>query len=72
MKYFKCAQSVPGKGEAWMYYECDDRQLVQRFVTHIPETGETEKVPNPVIKTLFRPDLLLPIEEKEFLEHWNL
>ncbi|MBI5369071.1 MAG: hypothetical protein HZA54_18695 [Planctomycetes bacterium] len=72
MRYYKSAQFIPGKGEAWTYYECTDNQLIQRYVTHIPTTSEVEKVPEPVIKTLFRPDLLVPIDEPEFLAHWGL
>ncbi|MBI3272300.1 MAG: hypothetical protein HYZ53_25135 [Planctomycetes bacterium] len=72
MRYYKTAQYVPGKGDAWMYYECDDRDLVQRYVTHIPATNETDKVSAPVVQTVFRPDTLLPIEAKEFLERWKL
>jgi len=26
MIYYKTSQVVPGKGDAWMFYECDDDQ----------------------------------------------
>ena len=40
MYYFKCAQFVPNKGDAWTYYECDDNKTVLRQMTHIPGSGE--------------------------------
>lgn len=71
MQYFKTAQFVPGKGDAWMYYECDDAQTVLRTLTHIPATGELTKVPDPIVKRLIRPDLLQPAEAGEFLDLWG-
>ena len=70
MIYFKTSQVVPGKGDAWMYYECDDDQTVRRYMTLIPDTGELDKVPNPFIKKLQRPDMLQPCEQEEFYRHW--
>jgi len=71
MKYFKTAQYVPGKGQAWTYYECDDAGTVQRQLTHIPETGETTRVPDPVVRKLYRPELLQDAEAGEFLQLWD-
>ena len=71
MIYFKTAQFVPGKGDAWTYYECDDNQRVLRQLTHIPETGELSKVPDPVVKRLIRPELLQPADAAEFLSLWG-
>lgn len=70
MKYFKSAQYVPGKGDAWTYYECDDAEKVQRQLTYIPGSGELTKVPDPIVRRLIRPDLLQDAAEPEFLELW--
>ena len=72
MKYFKGAQFVPEKGNAWMYYECEEDLRVKRFVTHIPETNEIDCNEKPVIKRLFRPELLQEINAAEFDEVWSL
>jgi hypothetical protein len=71
MQYFKTAQFVPGKGDAWMFYECDDAQKVLRTLTHIPMTGELSKVPDPIVKRLIRPDLLQDATGEEFLALWG-
>jgi len=68
--YYKTSQPIPGKGDAWMYYECDDEETVVRYVTVIPATGEVEWVPDPVVKKLYRPDLLQDSSQEEFEEHW--
>ena len=70
MLYFKTSQYVPGKGDAWMYYECNDDKSVRRYMTHIPSTNETDKVPNPFIKRLQRPDQLQPASQEEFFRLW--
>lgn len=71
MKYFKTAQFVPGKGDAWTYYECDDNETILRQLTYIPETGEISKVPDPIVKKLYRPEWLQPSDAQEFLSLWN-
>lgn len=71
MKYFKTAQFVPGKGNAWTYYECDDNETIQRQLTYIPETGEISKVPDPIVKRLYRPELLEPSNAEEFISLWK-
>lgn len=71
MRYFKTAQFVPGKGDAWTYYECDDRQAVCRQLTYIPETGELTKVPDPIVKRLIRPERLQDAAEEEFKRLWG-
>ena len=71
MKYFKTAQFVPGKGEAWTHYECDDTPKVLRQLTHIPETGEISRVPNPIVTRLYRPELLQEGSAEEFLGLWG-
>lgn len=70
MKYFKTSQPIPGKGDAWMYYECEDDGTVVRYVTHIPATKESQRVPDPVVKRLYRPELLLDSTQEEFDGFW--
>jgi hypothetical protein len=70
MQYFKTSQPVPGKGDALIFYECDENQTIQRYVTHIPMTGETERVSDPVVKKLYRPEFLMKSSEEEFIQHW--
>lgn len=71
MKYYKIAQFIPAKGQAWMYSEVDDNQKVLRTLTHIPSTNEIERIPDPVVKMLFMPERLSPATEQEFLELWG-
>jgi hypothetical protein len=71
MQYFKTSQFVPGKGNAWMYYECDDAQKVLRTLTHIPDTGEITRVPDPIVKRLIRPELLQDADGTEFITLWG-
>ena len=70
MKYYKISQPIPGKGYAWMYYECADEHDVIRYVTHIPHTGEIQRVTDPVVKTLYRPDTLQSSSQEEFESYW--
>jgi hypothetical protein len=71
MVYFKTSQPIPGKGDAWMYYECTDEQRVVRYVTHIAATGETERVDDPVVKKLYRPEMLVASSQEEFERYWS-
>jgi hypothetical protein len=71
MKYFKTAQFVPNKGNAWTYYECDDEGKILRQLTHIPETGETDCIPDPIVKKLYRPEKLEAAEATEFTDLWS-
>jgi len=71
VKYFKVAQIVPGKGNSWTYYECDDTETVLRTLTHIQETGETTRIADPIVKKLYRPELLTEATADEFLEIWG-
>ena len=71
MLYFKTAQFVPGKGDAWMYYECDDDKKVLRTLTYIPATDELTKVPDPIVKRLIKPEILQDAEADEFLALWG-
>ena len=72
MLYYKTSQPIPGSGDAWMYYECTDEKRIVRYVTHIPATKKTERVPDPVVKKLYRPELLLPSSRDEFEQHWAM
>ena len=72
MKYLKGAQFVPEKGNAWMYYECEDDYRVRRFVTYIPDTKEVQCNEKPVIKRLFRPEMLEEVNAEEFNQIWAL
>ena len=71
MIYYKTAQYVPGKGDAWTYYECEDEGKILRQLTHIPETGETDRIADPIVKKLYRPEKLQPAEVAEFLVLWG-
>jgi hypothetical protein len=71
MVYFKTAQSVPGKGDAWTYYECDDAKKVLRQLTYISGSGELTRVPDPVVKRLIRPEMLQDATQEEFLRLWD-
>jgi hypothetical protein len=62
---------VPGKGQAWMFSEADEALKVHRTLTHIPMTGEIERIPNPVVKILFMPERLMAATEEEFTALWN-
>lgn len=70
MLYYKTSQYVPGKGDAWMFYECNDDQRVRRYFTYIPSTRELDKVPKPFIKKLQRPEMLQPASQEEFFQYW--
>jgi hypothetical protein len=71
MRYYKTSQPIPGKGYAWMLYECDEDEKVVRHVTHIPMTGEVQRVSDPVVKTLYRPDMLEASSREEFETLWG-
>jgi hypothetical protein len=71
MIYYKTSQPIPGKGDAWMYYECTDDRRIVRYVTHIPASRETERVADPVVKKLYRPELLMESSQEEFERYWT-
>jgi hypothetical protein len=72
MKYLKTMQEVPGKGFAHMYYELNDDMSISRYLTHIDGTGETTLTPNPVVKKLFRPEMLSAATKEEFDKYWAM
>lgn len=71
MQYFKTAQFVPQKGQAYMYIEASDADVVQRTLTYIPQTDEISRIPDPVVKMLFMKERLTPCNAEEFLELWD-
>ncbi len=71
MLYFKASQPIPGKGDALVFYECSDDQKIVRQLTVIPATGEFERVPKPIVKRLYRPELLSSASQEEFEAYWN-
>jgi hypothetical protein len=71
MQYFKSAMFIPGKGQAFTYSEADDKDVVQRTLTHIPATGEISRVPDPVVKMLFMKERLTACTAEEFRSLWD-
>ncbi len=70
MRYFQTTQFVPTKGESYTYYECDEDLQVQRFLTHIPDSGEIDRVEVDWPMD-FREEGAEEIDREEFLEHWE-
>lgn len=71
MIYLKASQPIPGKGDAWTFYECSDDQRIVRYVTYIAATDTTERVPDPVVKRLYRPEFLMESSQEEFARYWG-
>jgi hypothetical protein len=71
MKYYRGTQFVPMQGTASMYYETGDDDSVVRFMTVLGESGSVERMPNPPMKRLFRPELLDEVTAEEFNALWN-
>ena len=71
MLYYKISQPVPGKGDAWVYYECDDAFAIQRQMTVIPATGEVDCVPNPLVKKMTNMAYMTKTSDEEFNSHWS-
>ena len=71
MIYFKASQPIPGKGDALTYYECTDDKKVVRQLTHIPATGDVERIPDPIVRTLIRPDMLSEASREVFERLWR-
>jgi len=70
MNYYKTSQYVPGKGDAWMFYACNDDQTVRRYMTYIPSTRELDKVTKPFIRKLMKPETLIASSQEEFEQYW--
>jgi hybrid cluster-associated redox disulfide protein len=71
MLYYKISQPVPGKGDAWVYYECDEKFNISRQMTHIPATGETDCVPNPLVKRMTNMAWMEKSSKEEFDGLWS-
>ena len=71
MKYYKGQQFVPNKGVAELYYEVEEPDSVKRFMTVFPEVDEIERMPDPPMKRLFRPELLEPVSAETFQQLWD-
>ena len=71
MHYYKGMQFVPMKGMAAMYYETDADANVKRFMTVLEDVGEIERMDNPPMKRLFRPEMLEEVTAEEFERHWG-
>jgi hybrid cluster-associated redox disulfide protein len=71
MLYYKVSQPVPGKGDAWVYYECDEKFNIQRQMTHIPGTGETDCIANPLVKKMTNMAIMEKSSKDEFDLHWS-
>lgn len=70
-QYFKTSQVVPTKGTSYSYYECDEDYEVQRYVTHIPETGDLDQIDVDWTMELRR-EGLEEIDSEQFEEYWTL
>lgn len=70
MKYYKGEQFVPNKGVGAMFYEVDDSDTVTRFMSVFEQMGEIERMPDPPMKRLFRPELLEEVSAEEFERLW--
>lgn len=71
MLYYKGMQFVPMKGMAAMYYETDEDANVKRFMTVLEDVGEIERMEQPPMKKLFRPEMLERVDAKEFEKWWT-
>lgn len=71
MLYYKVSQPVPSKGDAWVYYECDEQFNIQRQMTHIPGTGETDCISNPLVKKMTNMAYMQKSSKDEFDQYWS-
>lgn len=71
MLYYKISQPVPGKGDAWVYYECDEKFNIVRQMTVIPATGDVDCVPNPLVKRMTNMAYMTKTSQEEFESYWS-
>ncbi len=71
MLYYKVSQPVPGKGDAWVFYECDEKFNIQRQMTHIPGTNETDCIANPLVKKMTNMAFMQQSSKEEFNQYWS-
>lgn len=69
--YWKTSQPVPGKGEAWVYYECDEKFSILRHFTYFPMTGEVQCVANPLVRKMTDMYLMEKADADEFMALWE-
>ena len=71
MLYYKTSQPVPGKGEAWVFYECNDSFEIVRHMTYTPATGELECVARPLVRKMTDMWAMQASSPEEFEELWQ-
>jgi hybrid cluster-associated redox disulfide protein len=71
MLYYKTSQPVPGKGEAWVFYECNDSFEIVRHMTYTPATGELECVSKPLVRKMTDMWAMQGSSAEEFEELWE-
>lgn len=71
MLYYKVSQPVPGKGEAWVFYECNDSFEIVRHMTYTPATGELECVSKPLVRKMTDMWAMQGSSAEEFEELWE-
>ncbi len=74
LKYFRHVQEIPDLGEAISLYECeisDDSLLVRRFVTHVPESGDYDRLEVDWTMELVREEAE-EVSSEEFEKLWEL
>jgi hybrid cluster-associated redox disulfide protein len=71
MLYYKVSQPVPGKGEAWVFYECNDQFEIVRHMTYTPSTGQLECVSKPLVRKMTDMWAMQGSSAEEFEELWE-
>ncbi|GEM_PF-6588106 len=74
LKYYRHEQEIPEVGKAISIYECevsDSALLVQRFVTHVPESGDYDRMTVDWAMELVRDDVV-EVSAEEFEQLWEL
>ncbi|MGM0380478.1 MAG: hypothetical protein ACQEP7_00650 [bacterium] len=72
--YYKSVEEVPTRGEAVSIYECEpeeDELWVRRFVTHIEESGDYDRLEVDWDMQLCEGDIE-EVSREDFQELWDL
>ncbi|MFP4687563.1 MAG: hypothetical protein ACLFN5_05575 [bacterium] len=72
--YYRTYQDVPTRGEAVSVYECElenNERMVKRFATHIPETGDYDRLNVDWAMVLCHDDAQ-EVSREEFDRLWEL
>ena len=69
--YWKTSQPVPGKGEAWVYYECDEKFNILRHFTYFPMNGEVQCVAKPLVRKMTDMYLMEKADADDFMALWE-